>query len=366
MTRRRAELALGLLVLAAAGCGERAAERTAPAAPPLFEPTIENERRPPGPVPEGMVFVPGGTFSMGAADPRSLPQGGPDAMEDARPVHRVFVDGFFMDATEVTNAQFARFVEATGYVTVAERTPQRDEFPDAPEENLVAGSVVFAPTPRSIPLDDHYRWWSYVPGASWRHPAGPGSDVAFRDDHPVVHVAHEDAATYAKWAGKRLPTEAEWEFAARGGLSGEPYAWGSELKPNGRFVANIYQGEFPVEGGDRAEDGFAGIAPVGQFPPNGYGLHDIAGNVWEWVGDWYRPDTYAADARKGVVRNPRGPDSPFDPAEPKEKKRVHRGGSFLCTDLYCTRYLVGTRGKGEERSSSDHLGFRCVKDVAPR
>jgi formylglycine-generating enzyme required for sulfatase activity len=263
----------------------------------------------------------------------------------------------------VTNEEYARFVKATGYVTVAERKPTRDEFPDAPEENLKAGSVVFTPPAEQVPLDNHYQWWSYVPGASWRHPEGPGSSIANRARHPVVQVAYEDAEAYARWAGKRLPTEAEWEFAARGGLSGKLYPWGDQLKPNGRWAANIYEGRFPVRGQDSGEDGHVGLAPVAQFPPNAYGLYDVAGNAWEWVSDWYRPDYYAAVAGS-VVRNPTGPRESYDPAEPGEKKRVHRGGSYLCTEAYCTRYMIGTRGKGEVRTGSNHVGFRCVKSAA--
>jgi formylglycine-generating enzyme required for sulfatase activity len=307
-----------------------------------------------------MVWIPGGEFSMGAADPRSVEHGGHESMADARPIHRVYVDPFWMDATEVTNQEFARFVKATGYVTVAEKKPTREEFPDAPEENLKAGSVVFTPPTAAVPLDDHYRWWNYVPGASWRHPDGPGSDRRGREQHPVVHVAYEDAVAYAEWAGKRLPTEAEWEFAARGGLSGQLYPWGNELKPGGRWAANIYEGRFPVRGADSGEDGYVGLAPVARFAPNAYGLYDVAGNVWEWVSDWYRPDHYETIAGT-VVRNPRGPADSFDPAEPGQPKRVHRGGSYLCTEQYCTRYMLGTRGKGEVRTASNHLGFRCVR-----
>jgi sulfatase modifying factor 1 len=343
------------------------ASRTAPStrnAQPGFEATIVNSSSVPQPSPEGMVYIPGGEFSMGSLGPTEMVCGGDQPMDDARPLHRVSVDAFFMDATEVTNEQFAQFVKATGYVTVAERKPTHEEFPDAPLENLLAGSVVFSPAPRPVPLDDHYQWWSYVPGANWLHPTGPKSDLKGREKSPAVHIAYEDAAAYAKWAGKRLPTEAEFEFAARGGLTGKLYPWGDELKPGGKWAANIYQGKFPVQGGDTGEDGFLGIAPVAQFRPNGYGLFDVGGNVWEWCSDWYRADYYSTLAEAGgVARNPPGPSSSLDPSEPDQPKRVQRGGSFLCTDLYCTRYMVGSRGKGEVRSASNHLGFRCVKDA---
>jgi len=337
-----------------------------PNAQPNFEATIANPVSAPGALPAGMVYIPGGEFSMGSLDPVATEMfcGGDEPMNDARPIHRVSVDGFFMDATEVTNEEFDRFANATGYVTVAEREPTREEFPDAPEENLVAGSVVFSPPPKPVPLDDHYQWWAYVHGANWRHPEGPTSNLKGREKLPVVHIAYEDAEAYAKWSGKRLPTEAEFEFAARGGLTGKPYAWGDELKPGGKWPANIYQGKFPVKGGDAGEDGFKGIAPVAQFRPNGYGLFDVGGNVWEWTSDWYRADYYSTLAEQGgIARNPHGPSSSLDPSEPDQPKRVQRGGSFLCTDEYCTRYMVGTRGKGEVRSASNHLGFRCVKDA---
>jgi formylglycine-generating enzyme len=333
------------------------------AADPVFEPTVPNAAPVPGPAPAGMVWIPGGEFSMGSNRSDDSLCALPGTTLDAQPIHRVYVDAFWMDATEVTNEQFARFVAATGYVTVAEQKPTRAEFPTAPEENLVAGSTVFAPTAEPVKLNDYFQWWSYVPGADWRHPTGPGSDLKGREKYPVVQIAYEDAAAYAQWAGKRLPTEAEWEFAARGGAAGNLYAWGNEVKPGGKFQANIYEGRFPMK--DTGEDGFAGIAPVAQFAPNPYGLHDVGGNVWEWCSDWYRVDTYArAKLAGGVARNPTGPTTSYDPAEPTEKKRVHRGGSFLCTDQYCTRYMVGTRGKGEVRTASDHVGFRCVQPVA--
>jgi len=328
---------------------------------PAFAPTIPNAAKPPGPAPEGMVWIPGGEFSMGTdgmSEGKSCCT--PATVADAGPIHRVYVDGFWMDETEVTNAEFAKFVEATGHVTIAEIAPTKEEFPTAPPENLVAGSVVFAPTQAPVPLNDHFQWWSYVTGADWRHPEGPQSDIKGRENDPVVHIAYDDAVAYAKWAGKRLPTEAEWEFADRGGLSGKIYAWGDEFMPGGKFMANSYQGRFPVK--DTGEDGFAGVAPVKSFPANGYGLYDLAGNVWEWTSDWYRPDTFARlTLAGGVARNPRGPGAPFDPSEPGEKKRVHKGGSYLCTDQYCTRYMAGTRGKGEVHTGTNHLGFRCVK-----
>jgi formylglycine-generating enzyme len=328
-----------------------------------FEPTIANKNSPPGKAPEGMVWIPGGEFSMGAVVSGEGSHEMPMASNDSQPVHRVYVDSFWMDATPVTNAQFEKFVRATGYVTIAERTPTKEEFPTAPEENLVAGSVVFAPTDHEVPLNNHYQWWAYIKGANWRHPFGPQSDIKGKANYPAVHIAYPDAEAYAKWAGKRLPTEAEFEFAARGGLSGKMYVWGNEFRPGGKWMANTWQGKFPVK--DAGEDGYAGIAPVKSFPPNGYGLYDMAGNVWEWCNDWYRPDYYATLADKGgVTRNPQGPDSPFDPAEPNEKKRVHRGGSFLCNDQYCSRYIVGTRGKGEVNTGTNHLGFRCVRSAS--
>jgi formylglycine-generating enzyme required for sulfatase activity len=327
-----------------------------------FGATIPNATLPPGAAPAGMVWIPGGEFSMGSPVESDSLCSMPGMSRDASPIHRVYVDGFWMDTTELTNEQFARFVNATGYITIAERTPTAAEFPGAPPENLVAGSTVFTPTPEPVPLDNHYVWWRYQKGANWRHPEGPESNINGREHYPVVQIAYDDAVAYAKWAGKRLPTEAEWEFAARGGLSGKLYAWGDDFHPNGKAMANTYQGRFPVK--DTGEDGFAGLAPVASFAPNGYGLYDVAGNVWEWVSDWYRPDYYAQlAAAGGVTRNPQGPDSSLDPAESGEKKRVQRGGSFLCTDQYCSRYIVGTRGKGEISTGSNHVGVRLVKDV---
>lgn len=322
------------LVVAALACAGAAAEEPATA-------------------PAGMVWIPGGEFWMGSDEPE---------FPDARPWHRVHLDGFWMDRTEVTNAQFAVFVAATGYVTVAERQPRAADNPGVPLENLVAGSVVFTPPDGPVPLDSYFQWWSYVPGADWRHPDGPDSSLDGLADHPVVHVAYEDAHAYCRWAGKRLPTEAEFEYAARGGLDRARYVWGEEFQPGGRFMANTFQGHFPDT--NAGEDGYLATAPVGSFPANGYGLSDVAGNVWEWTSDWYRPDYYATLAATGrVTHDPQGPGTSFDPSEPGVMKRVHRGGSFLCNDQYCSRYCPGGRGKGDLLTGTNHLGFRCVMSV---
>jgi formylglycine-generating enzyme len=338
----------------------------APALPTasLFAPTVPNKAIPPGKTPTGMVWIPGGEFSMGAQDPPDMQhdQVGMKATRDSRPVHRIYVDGFWMDKTDVTNAEFARFVAATHYITESEKKPKAEDFPGAPPENLVAGGVVFAPPNGPVPLDDFFRWWTYVKGANWRHPTGPGSDIKGKESYPVVQVSYDDAKAYAKWAGKRLPTEAEWEFAARGGLTGKPFVWGDTFEPNNKHMANTFQGHFPDKNTD--DDGFNTSSPVTTFPPNGYGLYDMAGNVWQWTADWYRPDYYRQLAASGgVTRNPTGPDTSFDPEERGVSKRVMRGGSFLCTDQYCSRYMVGTRGKGEASTGTNHLGFRCVKPV---
>jgi len=308
-----------------------------------------DETKPPGPAPEGMVWIPPGRFDMGESQE--------DSFADARPVHEVELDGFWMDKTEVTNSQFAKFVKETKYVTIAEQKPDPADFPGVPKEKLVPFSAVFMPPKPGEKARDELDWWKPVEGACWRAPEGPGSSIKGREDHPVVHICWLDAVAYAKWAEKRLPTEAEWERAARGGLDRKRYVWGDELKPGGKWSANIWQGRFPYE--DKKEDGFSGTAPVGSFPANGYGLHDMAGNVWEWCADWYRPDYYKNSPKK----NPPGPDDSFDPLEPGAKKRVQRGGSFLCSDGFCIRYLPGGRGKGEIKSGASHVGFRCVRSA---
>ncbi len=297
-----------------------------------------------------MVWIKGGTFQMGSDEPE---------FPDAKPVHAVTVDGFWMDEHEVTYGQYAEFVKATNYKTVAERALNPTDYPGVPADKLVPGSAVFSTPAQEVSLDNPLQWWQYVPGANWLQPQGPDAGVGIKNlkKSPVVQVSYEDAVAYARWAGKRLPTEAEWEYAARGGgKEKQKYYWGSELKPDNKWVANIYQGNFPDK--NSGEDGFLGIAPIKSFPPNAYGLYDMEGNVWEWCSDFYRPDYYS----QSPTKNPQGPADSYDPEEPNMVKRVQRGGSFLCSDQYCIRYKAGSRGKGEVTSSSDNLGFRCVRD----
>ena len=297
--------------------------------------------------PDSMVWIPGGRFWMGT-----------NHMADAQPLHEVEVTGFWMDRTDVTNEEFARFVKATGYVTIAERPLDPKEFPNLAPEDLAPGSVVFTPPAGSVSLQDPLVWWRFVRGANWRHPNGPDSDLHGKGKYPVVQIAWPDAMAYAKWAGKRLPTEAEWECAARGGRDRQNYPWGNELNPKRKWMANTFQGHFPDK--NTSEDGYAGVAPVASFPPNDFGLYDMAGNVWQWVSDWYRPDYYARLGRDGIAIDPQGPYDSFDPQEPGIPKRVQKGGSFLCTDQYCERYISGARGKGDPDTGTNHLGFRCV------
>ncbi len=308
--------------------------------------------------PLGMVWIPGGEFTMGTDSDVGWP--------DEKPAHRVRVDGFWMDETEVTNAQFRTFVEATGYVTTAEKPPSLEEImrqmppgtPPPPKEKLVPGSLVFRLTPGPVDTRDFSLWWHWTPGASWRHPEGPESSIEGKDDHPVVHVSWDDAVAYAQWAGKRLPTEAEWEFAARGGLDGKPYAWGEQKPTDTHIFANLWQGEFPYN--NTAADGFIRTSPVKVFAANGYGLYDMAGNVWEWCGDWYQRDLYRSRTGKGAPANPRGPDRALDPARPFTPQRVQKGGSFLCNDSYCTRYRPSARHGSSPDTGMSHVGFRCV------
>ncbi|GIW89134.1 MAG: hypothetical protein KatS3mg108_3458 [Isosphaeraceae bacterium] len=307
--------------------------------------------------PPGMVRIPGGTFWMGID--------AEDAWPDERPAHRVTVDPFWIDAYEVTNAQFRRFVEATGYRTTAERAPSVEEIlaqsppgtSPPPAELLVPGALVFTPPEHPVRLDDVGQWWRWTPGANWRHPTGPGSSIEGMDDHPVVLVSWEDAAAYAQWAGKRLPTEAEWECAARGGLEAQPYVWGSDPPGDNRIYANLWQGRFPDQ--NTLRDGYERTAPVGSFPPNGYGLFDMAGNVWEWCSDWYDRDLYRRRAGRPVV-NPQGPSRTYDPTQPYTPLKVQRGGSFLCHDSYCSRYRPSARHGCAPDTGLSHVGFRCA------
>jgi formylglycine-generating enzyme required for sulfatase activity len=302
---------------------------------------------------EGMVFIPGGVFAMGSN--KHYP-------EEA-PVHRVAVDGFWIDETPVTNAQFREFVEKTGYVTFAEIPPKAEDYPGALAHMLKAGSLVFNPPQKPVGLRDWSRWWEFRFGANWRRPYGRGSWLKGLENHPVVHVAYKDAEAYAKWAGKELPTEAEWEFAARGGLDGAEFAWGNELTPDGKYMANTWQGEFPNE--NLKHDGYERTSPVRAFPANGYGLYDMIGNAWEWTTDWYVP-RHPADAQKAccIPENPRGPrqDQSYDPCQPHIRipRKVLKGGSHLCAPNYCRRYRPAARHPEPIDTSTSHVGFRCV------
>jgi formylglycine-generating enzyme required for sulfatase activity len=307
--------------------------------------------RPPA---KDMVWIHGGSFLMGSED----------HYPEERPVHEAVVDGFWMDQRQVTVAEFRRFVKATGHVTLAERPLDPAEYPDADPAMLVPGSLVFQKTRGPVPLDDYRNWWAYVPGADWRHSEGPGSNLDGRDRHPVTHVAWEDVEAYAAWAGKQLPTEAEWEFAARGGLEGKVFTWGDEFAPRGRMMANTWQGEFPWQ--NLLQDRYEGTSPVGSFPPNGYGLFDMAGNVWEWTTDFYTPhhDEEPQHACCGPVTNPRvtAPDMSYDIGRPGEQfpRRVVKGGSHLCAPNYCLRYRPAARQAQTVETSTGHIGFRCI------
>jgi formylglycine-generating enzyme required for sulfatase activity len=303
-----------------------------------------------------MVLIPGGTFIMGAEDA--------DARADEKPRHTVTVDSFWMDEHEVTNAEFAAFVAATGYVTTAEKPISKEELmkqlpPGTPEPDssmLLPGALVFTPPNHAVPLDDVSQWWTFEQGASWKHPQGPNSTITGKEHLPVVQVSWDDAQAYARWAGKRLPTEAEWEFAARGGLLDQPYSWGSDPITSGKPRANTWNGQFPYQ--NTQTDGFSGLAPVGSYAPNGYGLYDMAGNVWEWVADWYDADYYK---HSDHAHNPKGPVTGHDPEDPAIAKHTIRGGSFMCSDQYCSGYRVSARMKTSPESGLENLGFRCVR-----
>jgi len=304
---------------------------------------------------QNMTWIPAGRFQMGEIN----------TVPDEFPPHNVELDGFWMDVTEVTNRKFKAFVDATGYVTTAERPPElRSIQPGSELENVTIlpefnkpGSICSLQLGSRDDIDPAkgaYSWWQYLPGAEWKHPEGPDSSIEDRMDHPVVHVSWLDAQEFCKWAGKQLPTEAQWEYAARGGRSGQTYPWGEDRNPDGKWLNNIWQGAFPIE--DKGEDGFTRTAPVKSFPPNDYGLFEISGNVWEWCTDYYQPEYYS----ESPVENPAGPATSFDPQEPGINKRIQRGGSFMCSDQYCVGYRVTARMKGEEDTGAFHTGFRCV------
>ena len=306
-----------------------------------------------------MVWIPGAEFMMGTDDQQS--------MANERPAHRVKIDGFWIDEHDVTNAEFRKFVEATGYVTTAQKPVDWEELkkqvppgtPKPADELLKPGSLVFTPPGREVDLRNMGGWWTWTMGADWRHPQGPLSTISGKDDFPVVQVSWDDAVAYAKWAGKRLPTEAEWEFAARGGSQGTRYYWGNEFKVDGKFMCNTFNGRFPVR--DTAEDGFAGTSPVKSYPPNGYGLYDMAGNVWNWCSDFYADDIHVRGKSQGFCENPAGPESTFSARNPHAIERVTKGGSFLCSDQYCESYRPTARRGTPPDTGSSHVGFRCAK-----
>lgn len=309
---------------------------------------------------DNMVWISGGEFIMGTNDN--------DAYAPEKPGHPVKVDGFWMDATEVTNADFQKFVEATGYITVAEKAPDWNELkkqlppgtPRPDSKDLVAASLVYIqPKNKVTNTQDVSQWWNWVPGANWKHPEGPGSNIKERMNYPVVHIAYEDAIAYCKWAGKRLPSEAEWEFAARNCMNQKRYAWGDELRPGGKIMANTWQGVFPNE--NKKEDGFEGASPVKSFEPNCYGLYNMIGNVWEWTSDWYDSQAYMRMPLDKVTSNPKGPDKSFDMEDRFAIKRVVKGGSFLCSENYCVNYRPSARRGQAYDSGTSNIGFRCAK-----
>ena len=313
--------------------------------------------------PAGMVLIHGGQFTMGTDDPKSFP--------NERPAHRVKVNSFWMDEHDVTNTEFAAFVKATGYITTAEQKPDWEELkkqlppgtPKPDDKVLVPGSLVFTPSKGPVDLNDMSNWWKWTPGASWQHPEGPSSDIKGRESHPVVQVSWDDATAYAKWAGKRLPTEAEWEYAARGGLENKRYAWGDDFRPGGKWMANIWTGDFPYK--NTSEDGFTGTSPVKSFPANGYGLYDMGGNVWNWCSDWYDATLYATTLQENggaCCMNPQGPTNSFSPGTLYQSEHVTKGGSFLCSPSYCESYRPSARRGTPSDTGTGHIGFRCAKD----
>lgn len=314
--------------------------------------------------PPDMIWIPGGTYTMGTNETRSMP--------NERPAHKVTVNDFWMDEHLVTNAEFEQFVKQTGYVTTAEKKPDWEELkkqvrPNTPKPDdslLVPGSLVFTPPSHPVALNDLHGWWSWVKGANWQHPEGPESNLVGRQNHPVVHISWDDANAYAKWAGKRLPTEAEWEYAARGGLESKRFPWGNVFMPNGKHMANTFQGKFPYE--TTAEDGYEGTSPVKSYPPNGYGLYDMVGNVWEWTSDLYHEKAHYDSYLLKSVDNPKGPTTSYNPQEPYAESRVIKGGSFLCHVDYCESYRPSARRAETPDTGTSHIGFRLVREPKPK
>lgn len=309
---------------------------------------------------DSMILIPGGTFTIGAREKQF-------AKPDEFPNRKVYVDSFYIDPHPVTNAQFRAFVDATGYITTAETPINWEEMkkqlppgtPRPPDSLLVPSSLVFQSPNHKVTLNQYTEWWNWVPGANWRAPEGPGSTIEGKDNYPVVQVSWYDAKAYAQWAGKRLPTEAEWEYAARGGDNDNIYPWGDE--PVSSVKANYWQGNFPYF--NSAEDSYEGAAPVGSFPANSFGLYDMAGNVWEWTDSWYHAQYYQSLSANSITHNPQGPKNSYDPVEPNIPKKTMRGGSFLCNDSYCAGYRASARMKTTPDSGAMHIGFRCVKDI---
>lgn len=350
--------------------GEEKSERSCCAAPSgraailaALHPVATKAEKPA--IPEGMVWIAGGEFSMGCELP--------GAKLNERPIVKVRVDGFWIDEHDVTNAEFRKFTEATGYKTTAERPVDWEEIkkqlapgtPKPPDEFLRPGSMVFKPTAGPVDLKEMAGWWTWTIGASWQHPTGPHSNLDGLDEHPVVQVSWDDAVAYAKWAGKRLPTEAEWEFAARGGLEGKRFAWGDEFKPGEKFMVNTWTGDFPYK--NTKEDGYERTSPVKTFPANGYGLFDMGGNVWNWCSDWYRVDTHARmKLDPSSCQNPQGPKSSYSPEHPNQPERVTKGGSFLCHVDYCESYRPAARRGTPPDTGMSHIGFRCVKSATEK
>jgi sulfatase modifying factor 1 len=347
----KSSLALCLLAWAMASCDREPHGLTneTKAIPPL---EVSRAPAPPAKTPEGMVLIPAGSFLMGEED-STKPHIGP--------IHKVTLKGFWMDVTEVTNAQFKAFVEATKHVTQAERMPTAEEFPDADPALLKPGANHFVGTTEPVETftpQAEMQWWEYKVGANWRHPEGPESTIEDKLDFPVVCISWDDATAYSKWAGKRLPTEAEWEYAARGGLEQQPFVWGKEMNPDGKWLCNIWQGDFP--NANSSADGFRGLAPVKSYAPNGYGLYQMAGNAWEWVNDWFAPDYYSRSPDSNPPGSAPVPDQLHGNNVPC---KVIRGGSWLCNDCYCSGYRPGARQWTTPDTSANHTGFRCVMDL---